>query len=46
MSVLDDYLVDPNLSLLDKTRIQAQVLVPLLRAPALRTRESEGRRYR
>src|SRR5690349_24950269 len=32
MSVLDDYLVDPRLSLLDKTRIQAQVLVPLLRA--------------
>jgi hypothetical protein len=32
MSVLDDYLVDPNLSLLDKTRIQAQVLVPVLRA--------------
>jgi predicted ArsR family transcriptional regulator len=31
MSVLDDYLVDPGLSLLDKTRIQAQVLVPLLR---------------
>ena len=31
MSVLDDYLVDPNLSLLDKTRIQAQILVPLLR---------------
>jgi hypothetical protein len=30
--VLDDYLVDPRLSLLDKTRIQAQVLVPLLRA--------------
>ena len=30
--VLDDYLVDPNLSLLDKTRIQAQVLVPVLRA--------------
>jgi len=24
MSVLDDYLVDPRLSLLDKTRIQAQ----------------------
>jgi hypothetical protein len=23
MSVLDDYLVDPKLSLLDKTRIQA-----------------------
>jgi predicted ArsR family transcriptional regulator len=32
MSVLDDYLVDPNVSLLDKTRIQAQVLVPVLRA--------------
>ena len=32
MSVLDDYMVDPRLSLLDKTRIQAQVLVPMLRA--------------
>ena len=32
MSVLDDYLVDPRLSLLDKTRIQAQVLLPVLRA--------------
>jgi predicted ArsR family transcriptional regulator len=32
MNVLDDYMVDPRLSLLDKTRIQAQVLVPLLRA--------------
>ena len=32
MSVLDGYLVDPNLSLLDKTRIQAQVLLPVLRA--------------
>ena len=32
MGVLDEYLVDPRLSLLDKTRIQAQVLVPLLRA--------------
>lgn len=30
--VLDDYLVDPKLSLLDKVRIQAQVLVPVLRA--------------
>ena len=30
--VLDTYLVDPKLSLLDKTRIQAQVLVPVLRA--------------
>jgi len=32
MSALDDYLVDPRLSLLDKTRIQAQVLVPVLQA--------------
>ena len=32
MGALDDYLVDPKLSLLDKTRIQAQVLVPVLRA--------------
>src|SRR3954471_7506035 len=32
MSVLDDYLVHPGLSLLDKTRIQAQVLVPRLQA--------------
>ena len=32
MSVLDDYLVDPKISLLDKTRIQAQVLVPVMRA--------------
>ena len=31
-SVLDAYLVDPKLSLLNKTRIQAQVLVPVLRA--------------
>ena len=32
MNVLDDYMVDVRLSLLDKTRIQAQVLVPMLRA--------------
>ena len=32
MGVLDDYMVVPGLSLLDKTRIQAQVLVPVLRA--------------
>ena len=32
MNVLDNYMVDPRLSLLDKTRIQAQVLVPVLRA--------------
>jgi hypothetical protein len=31
-SVIDGYLVDPKVSLLDKTRIQAQVLVPVLRA--------------
>src|SRR6202165_2786513 len=31
MSVLGEYLVDPKVSLLDKTRIQAQVLVPVLR---------------
>jgi predicted ArsR family transcriptional regulator len=30
--VLDDFMVDPGISLLDKTRIQAQVLVPVLRA--------------
>lgn len=29
-SVFDEYLVDPKVSLLDKTRMQAQVLVPLL----------------
>ena len=32
MNVLDDYMVDSRLSLLDKTRIQAQVLVPVLQA--------------
>src|SRR5205823_11767478 len=32
MGVLDDYMVDPKISLLDKTRIQAQVLVPVMRA--------------
>ena len=30
--MLDGYLVDPKVSLLDKTRIQAEVLVPVLRA--------------
>ena len=30
--VLDGYLVEPKVSLLDKTRIQAQVLAPVLRA--------------
>lgn len=32
MSVLDAYLVDPGIDLLSKAKIQAQVLVPLLRA--------------
>jgi hypothetical protein len=32
MSVLDEYLVDPKVTLLDKTRIQAQVLAPVVRA--------------
>lgn len=32
MGVLDDYLVDPKISMLDKTRIQAEVLVPVMRA--------------
>jgi hypothetical protein len=31
-TVLDDYFVDPDISLLDKTRIQAQVLLPVLAA--------------
>jgi hypothetical protein len=35
MGVLDGYLIDPRLSLLDKTRIQAQVLVPVLKRSAL-----------
>lgn len=42
--VLDDYLVDPRLSLLNKVRIQAQVLVPVLRAlrAALGRREADA----
>ena len=32
MSVLDGYLVNPEVFLIDKVRIQAQVLVPVLRA--------------
>lgn len=31
-SMLDGYMVNPDLSLLEKTQIQAQVLVPVLRA--------------
>ncbi len=31
-TVLDDYFVNPDGSLLDKVRMQAQVLVPVLRA--------------
>jgi len=32
MGVLDDYMAAPGLSLLEKTRIQAQMLVPVMRA--------------
>ena len=32
MGVLDDFLVDPDISMLDKVKIQAQVLVPVMRA--------------
>ena len=32
MGVLDDFMVNPDISLLDKTRIQAQVLVPVMQA--------------
>jgi hypothetical protein len=32
MGVLDDYMVNPDISLLEKTRIQAQVLVPVMQA--------------
>lgn len=32
MGVLDDFLVDPDISMLDKVKIQAQVLVPVRRA--------------
>ncbi len=32
MAPLDDYMVVPGLSLLDKARRQAQVLVPVIRA--------------
>ena len=46
MSVLDDYLVDPKLSLLDKTRIQAQVLVPVLRALRAELGKAKADRYR
>jgi len=32
MGVLDDFMVKPDISLLEKVRIQAQVLVPVMRA--------------
>ena len=32
MGVLDDFMVNPNISRRDKTRIQTQVLVPVMRA--------------
>jgi hypothetical protein len=40
--LLDDYLVDPGVSLLDKTRMQAQVLVPVLRALRARLGKDEA----
>ena len=42
MGVLDDFMVNPNISLLEKTRIQAQVLVPVMRRDARRDRPREG----
>jgi len=32
MGVLDDFMVNPSISLLEKVRIQAQVLLPVMRA--------------
>ncbi len=32
MGILDDFLVDPDISMLEKVKIQAQVLVPVMRA--------------
>ncbi|MBL6618407.1 MAG: L-2-amino-thiazoline-4-carboxylic acid hydrolase [Reyranella sp.] len=40
--LLDDYLVDPEVSLLDKTRMQAQVLVPVVRALRARLGKDEA----
>ena len=40
--LLDDYLVDPEVSLLDKTRMQAQVLVPVLRVLRARLGKDEA----
>ena len=39
MGVLDDFLIDPEISMLDKVKIQAQVLVPVMQA----LREKLGR---
>ena len=30
--MLDDFMVDPKISMLDKVKIQAQVLLPVMRA--------------
>jgi hypothetical protein len=40
--LLDDYLIDPEASLLDKTRMQAQVLLPVLRALRARLGKDEA----
>ena len=39
MGVLDDFLIDPEISMLDKVKIQAQVLVPVMQV----LREKLGR---
>ena len=44
MNVLDDYMIDPRLSLLDKTRIQAQVAGADATGAARGTRSGKGRR--
>ena len=44
MTVLDDYMVSPDVSFLDKTRIQAKVLVPGAPGAARRTWPGQGPR--
>jgi hypothetical protein len=44
MTVLDDYMVSLDVSFLDKTRIQAQVLVPSPPGAARRTWPRQGPR--
>jgi hypothetical protein len=42
MTVLDGYMVDPSVDLLSKAKIQAQVLVPLIRALRAKLGEAEA----